>query len=73
MPTTGSKTEVCSLTCWFSAFLFACFKGCPVASGSSQARGPVGATVANLHHSHSNAGSEPSLRLTPQLMATPDP
>ena len=31
------------------------------------------ATAASLHHSHSNARSEPRLRPTPQLMATPDP
>ena len=28
---------------------------------------------ASLHHSHSNTGSKPGLRPTPQLMATPDP
>ena len=31
--------------------------------GSSQARGPVGATAAGLCHSHSNVRSEPHLRL----------
>ena len=30
----------------------------PAACGSSQARGPIGAAAAGLHHSHSNAGSE---------------
>ena len=44
-----------------------------MAYGSSQARGPVGATVASLHHSHSNVGSELPLRPTPQLTATPIP
>ena len=39
----------------------------------SQARGVIGATAAGLHHSHSNTGSEPSLRPTPQRTATPDP
>ena len=39
--------------------------------GSSQARGPTGATAANLHHSHSNTGSKLHLRLIPHLMAMP--
>ena len=44
----------------------------PVAYGNSQARGPVGAAAAGLHHSHSNA--RPQLRLwpTPQAAAMPD-
>ena len=37
-----------------------------MAHGSSQARGRIGATAANLHHRHSNAGSELRLQLTPQ-------
>ena len=41
--------------------------------GDSQARGPVGAVAAGLHHSHSNKGSELRLRPTLQLMAEPDP
>ena len=45
----------------------------PAAYGGSQARGPIGAVATGLHQSHSYAGSEPSLRPTPQLMATPDP
>ena len=44
----------------------------PAAHGGSQARGVIGATAANLCHSHSNAGSELHLRPTPQLRATPD-
>ena len=39
----------------------------------SQARGPIGAVAAGLCQSYSNAGSEPRLRSTPQLRATPDP
>ena len=35
-------------------------------------RGQIGAAAANLHHSHSNSGSEPSLQPTLQLKATPD-
>ena len=45
----------------------------PAAYGGSQARGLIGAVATGLHHSHSNAGSEPRLQPTPQLMATPDP
>ena len=44
-----------------------------MACGGSQARGQIGATAAGLHHSHSNVGSEPRLRPTPQLAAMPDP
>ena len=40
-----------------------------MAYGSSQARGPIGAVAAG--YSHSNAGSELHLWVTPQLMATP--
>ena len=35
--------------------------------------GQIGATAASLCHSHSNTGSEPHLRPTPQLRATLDP
>ena len=45
----------------------------PAAFGISQARGRMRVVAADLHHSHSNAGSEPPLQPTPQLMATPDP
>ena len=44
----------------------------PVACRGSQARGLMGALDAGLRQSHSNARSEPSLRPTPQLMATLD-
>ena len=53
-----------------SVFLF---RATPAAYGSSQARGPIGATAAGLSHIHSNAESEPHLRPTPQLMAMPNP
>ena len=55
--------------------LFFCllFRATPSACGGSQARGQIGATAASLHHGHSNAGSKPHLRPTPQLKATPDP
>ena len=39
----------------------------------SQARGLIGAVAAGLSQSHSNVGSEPGLRPTPQLTAMPEP
>ena len=53
--------------------LFALSRAAPTAHGSSQARGLIGAEAAGLYQSHSNAGSEPRLRPTPQLTALPDP
>ena len=40
---------------------FVVVRAAPVAYGGSQVRGQIRATVAGLHHSHSNAGSEPCL------------
>ena len=54
-------------------FFFSLLRGTPAAHGSSQARGRMGAAAAGLHHSHSNTGSQPLLRPTPQLTASPDP
>ena len=55
-------------------FFFLLFRAVLAAYGGSQARGLIRrATPASLHHSHSNVGSEPHLRPTPQLTATPDP
>ena len=45
----------------------------PSAYGGSQARGWIRDVAADLRNSHSNAGSELHLWLTPQLMAIPDP
>ena len=56
---------------FFFFCLFAFSRAAPVAYGGSQARGPIRATAAGLHHS--NARSKPCLRSTPQLMATPGP
>ena len=45
-------------TCFIYLFIyFWLSRAAPMAYGSSQARGQIGATAANLHHSHSNAGS----------------
>ena len=52
---------------------FFIFKATPATFGSSLGRGQIRATAAGLHHSHSNARSEPRLKLTPQLKATPHP
>ena len=53
--------------------LFAISWAAPEAYGGSQARGLIGAAAAGLRQSHSNTGSQPSLRPTPQLTATLDP
>ena len=39
-------------------YLFLLFRAAPMAYGSSQSRGQIGAVAAGLHHSHSNVGSE---------------
>ena len=46
-------------------FVFCLFGATPAAYEGSHARGPVGATVASLRLSHSNARSESRLRPTP--------
>jgi len=48
----------------FFCFVLFCllFRATPMAYGSSQVRGQIGAAAAGLHHSHSNEGSEPRLR-----------
>ena len=38
-------------------YVFCPFRAVPTAYGGSQARGPIGAVAASLHHSHSNARS----------------
>ena len=45
----------------------------PSAYGGSQARGPIGAEAAGLHHSYSNARSALRLQPGPQLMEAPNP
>ena len=54
-------------------FFFLLVRATPSTYGGSQARGQIRAVAASLHHSHSNAGSKPPLRPTPQLMAMLDP
>ena len=54
-------------------FFLNLFRATPMANGSSQASGRIRAVTASLHHSHSNAGSEPHLWPTPHPRATLDP
>ena len=42
----------------FFLFLFCLFRAAPATYGGSQARGPIRAIAAGLHHSHSHVGSE---------------
>ena len=57
---------------FFFFFFFAFSWAAPMAYGGSQTRGLIRAIAAGLCQSHSNAGCEPSLQATPQLMATLD-
>ena len=70
-------SRVSLLFSFFLSFSFLCLfvfsRAALAAYGGSQARGLIGAVAAGLTQSHSNVGSEPRLRRTPQLTATPDP
>ena len=66
----SSKLDVIRI---FLRVSFCLFRATTAAYGGSQARGLMGAVAAGLHHSHSNARSEPHLRPTLQLTAMPDP
>ena len=66
----GAKVN-CLKSYKFILFLFLFFRATPVAYGSSQARGQIGAAAAGLDHSHME--SELHLQPTRQCMATPDP
>ena len=57
----------------FLAFFHCLFGASPTAYGGSLARGWIRAVAFGLHHSHTNARSEPRLQPTPRLMATLDP
>ena len=66
--------ETPHLVLFFFFFGFFSFsRAALVAYGGSQATGLIGAVAAGLRQSHNNLGSEPHLRPTPQLTATPDP
>ena len=55
----------------FSFFFF--FRATFVAYGDSQARVWIGDVATGLRHIHSNTGSKPPLRPTPEIMAMLDP
>ena len=61
----------CLYSIFFFFLSFSLFRATPMAYGSSQARGRIETVAAGLCHSHSNSGSSPHLRPTPQLTATP--
>ena len=58
---------------FFNFYFFVFSRATPKAYGDSQARGRIRVTAAGLCQSHSNTGSEPHLRPTPQLTAMLDP
>ena len=73
-PRQPQVSSVCLGVCFPSLFFLSClFFGPHIAHGGSQARGGIGAAAAGLRHSHSNVGSEPHPRPTPQLVAMLDP
>ena len=58
---------------FFFFLVFCLFRAALEAYGYSQAMDRIRATAAILCHNHTNAGSKPHLRPTPQLTAMPDP
>ena len=70
---TSSHNVQRTISFFFFFGLFAFSRAAPASYGGSQARGLSRAAATGLHQSHSNSGSEPRLRPTPQLTATPDP
>ena len=53
---------------YFILFIFCLlsfFRAAALAYGGSQAKGPIRATAAGLHHSNSNVGAKPHLQPTP--------
>ena len=63
-----SPVQIPSFALFILFYLFILlFRAAPTAYGGSQARGPIGAAAASLHHSHGNAGSEPPLQAPLQL------
>ena len=71
-----SSSSPLEALCLFVLSFF--FRAAPVAYEGSQARGPIGAVAASLHHSdrnasHRNARSELHLQPTPEFTATLDP
>ena len=54
-------------------FFFVFSRATAMTYGGSETRGLIRAVTTSQHQSHSNVGSKPHLRPTPQLMAMPDP
>ena len=68
--TVFSKNQYPKILCvWGGSF----FRAALVTYGSSQVRDQIEAAAAGLHHSHSNMGSKPHLRPTPEPMTMLDP
>ena len=61
----GLGQETGQFLCMY--LLFCLFRTALGVYEGSQARGPIGAAAASLHHGHSNAGSELCLQPTPQF------
>ena len=55
----GCHNDRSLFVCFVGFFCCCCclFKAAPMAYGGSQAKGPIRAAAAGLHHSHSNVGS----------------
>ena len=68
-----SKCEVLGADIYIFFCLFAISWAALVAYGGSQARGPIGAVATAYGTATATQGSEPHLKPTPQLTATPDP
>ena len=69
----GTEAFTVKQLIFYFYFYFLLFRAVPAAYGGSQGRSQIRATAAGLCHSHSNSGSEPHLRPTPQHIATLDP
>ena len=67
----GNKENLLMSSFFFPLFFL--YRAAPVAYGSSQVKGGIRPAAASLHHSHSNARSEPHLQPMPWLVAMQDP
>ena len=67
--TAGTPYLILFIYLVFIYLFFGLFRPVSTAYGGSQARSWIGAVASGLHHSHSNARSEPHLWPTPQLTA----
>ena len=69
--TVSNRNDLILASLALSLFFFLLFRVKSAAYESSQARGPIRAAAASLHHSHSNSG--PELHLQPILQLTETP